>query len=351
MLNRRRHHYSRRSSALMPTLVIVLISMVAALGGAIYWDKQQEEAHSEEVALLEQRVIEEEEIRLPDPEADGVVLSADDKEVPADESPSEEKNKNDEIEEQVEETVEEDEKKSESEPSEKENPMEDKEEESKEEEPTSPPAPATEGKRPAAPSSSAVVKTGDEVDASYFADAVFVGDSLTQGIQLYGIIDTTVLANRGINLQTVYKEDKIRVAEGYTGVIPELKRIQPAKIYVQLGMNDIAWRTQKDFNKLYGELIDNIKDTVPGATIYIQSIFPVTNWYSLEDNGIDNSKVVTYNQGLSELAAEKDCHYLDVHSALINDNGVLPDEASPDGIHLNGPYYQRWFTYLKTHVA
>ena len=182
-------------------------------------------------------------------------------------------------------------------------------------------------------------------------DAAFVGDSLTQGLQLYDILDTNVIANRGINLESIYKADKIRVAEGYTSVFAELERVQPAKIYIQLGMNDIAWRTEKDFTRLYGELIDKVHDEFPDAELYIQSIFPVTNWYALEDNGINNEKIVTFNQHLLDLCVEKGCHYLDVHSALMDENGVLPDAASPDGIHLNAPYYKNWFNYLKTHVA
>jgi glucan-binding YG repeat protein len=77
----------------------------------------------------------------------------------------------------------------------------------------------------------------------------------------------------------------------------------------------------------------------------------VTGWYADEDNGIDNEKVVAYNKLLLDLANEKGCYYLDVHSALVNENGVLPDDMSPDGIHLNAPHYQKWFHYLKTHTV
>lgn len=310
---RKKSYYGRRSSNLMPTLLILVVAMVAALGGALYWDKQQDEAEAAEQAALSQPVVEEE-ITLPDPEADGVVaVAAEDEEQPA--QPSEEQS------------------------------AENKEEGSNEENEDVPEVKAVTS------TAGSTVPACEEVDPSYFADAAFVGDSLTQGLQLYDILDTNVIANRGINLESIYNADKIRVAEGYTGVFDELERIQPAKIYIQLGMNDIAWRSEKDFTRLYGELIDKIHTDFPDAELYIQSIFPVTNWYALEDNGIDNEKVVTYNQHLLDLCAEKGCHYLDVHSALIDENGVLPDEASPDGIHLNAPYYKDWFQYLKTHVA
>jgi lysophospholipase L1-like esterase len=106
-----------------------------------------------------------------------------------------------------------------------------------------------------------------------------------------------------------------------------------------------------DFSRLYGELIDKIHSDFPESILYVQSIFPVTGWYAEKDNGIDNEKVVAYNKLLLDLANEKGCYYLDVHSALVNENGVLPDDMSPDGIHLNAPHYQKWFHYLKTHTV
>ena len=325
MHKRRKSYYNRRSSNLMPTLFVLVIAMVAALAGALYWDNQQAEAEAAEQAALSQPVIEEE-ITLPHPEADGVVaVTEESEEKPAEsseEQPAEDADKDAE---------------------EKEEEKDAESEEPSEEQPQ-------EIKAVTSTAGSTVAECA-EVDASYFIDAAFVGDSLTQGLQLYDILDTNVIANRGINLESIYKADKIRVAEGYTSVFAELERIQPAKIYIQLGMNDIAWRTEKDFTRLYGELIDKIHNEFPEAELYIQSIFPVTNWYALEDNGINNEKVVTFNQHLLELCVEKGCHYLDVHSALMDENGVLPDAASPDGIHLNAPYYKNWFNYLKTHVA
>ncbi len=316
---RRRSYYGRQNSNLMPTIFVLIVAILAAFGGALYWDKLQDEAAAAEMAALSQPVVEEE-ITLPDPEADNTESNENDEE-PAEELTEEPDEESTELPEEQ--------------PSEEEENSEDEEQEIKA-------VNSTAG---------STVPLCDEVDAQYFVDAAFVGDSLTQGLQLYDILDTNVIANRGINLESIYKADKIRVAEGYTSVFSELERIQPNKIYIQLGMNDIAWRTEKDFTRLYGELIDKVHTDFPDAELYIQSIFPVTNWYALEDNGIDNEKVVTFNQHLLDLCVEKGCHYLDVHSALADENGVLPDAASPDGIHLNAPYYKDWFNYLKTHVA
>lgn len=283
---------ARRSSYVWPTLSILLVSLLAALGGAFYWDRLQQNDHSQDVHYVSET---QEEIPLPPPEEplpedDPLNLSNTSSSLPEPEP-----------------------------------------------EPEPEPLPVE-------------VPLCDEVDTAYFSDAAFVGDSLTQGLQLYDILDTNVVANKGVNLQTVYQEDKIRVAEGYTSVLKELERIQPSKIYVLLGANDIGWRDEAAFRELYAQLVDSIQEQHPTAILYLQSMFPVTAAYSDTDNGITNDKLQTYNQEILSVAEEKGAYYLDVASVLRGEDGALPDEVSPDGMHLNAPYYQLWFDYLKTHV-
>ena len=152
---RRKSYYGRRSSNLMPTLFVLVVAMVAALGGALYWDKQQDGAEAAELAALSQPVVEEE-ITLPDPEADGVVAVTEERE----ETPAESSE---------EEPAEEADEKSDEE-------QDEASEEASEEQPQ-------EIKAVTSTAGSTVAECA-EVDASYFIDAAFVGDSLTQGLQL-----------------------------------------------------------------------------------------------------------------------------------------------------------------------
>jgi hypothetical protein len=50
-----------------------------------------------------------------------------------------------------------------------------------------------------------------------------------------------------------------------------------------------------------------------------------------------------------QLAAEKDAIYLNVGESVSDKRGVLPDEASSDGIHLNKKYCIKWEEYLRMH--
>ena len=59
------------------------------------------------------------------------------------------------------------------------------------------------------------VPESERVMGDYFDDAVFVGDSITEGIMLYGMMsNTTVFAGTGVNLLTVYSAQTVKQEDG-----------------------------------------------------------------------------------------------------------------------------------------
>jgi hypothetical protein len=50
-----------------------------------------------------------------------------------------------------------------------------------------------------------------------------------------------------------------------------------------------------------------------------------------------------------QLAEEKNVIFLNVGEGVADASGVLPDEASSDGIHLNKKYCIKWEEYLRAH--
>ena len=197
---------------------------------------------------------------------------------------------------------------------------------------------------------SAVVPESSRVLNSYFDDAVFVGDSLTEGIKLYDIMsNATVLSYTGLGLDNIYTKEVITQEDGTSvSVMNALENAAPGKIYIMMGANSIGY-DKNTFSKKYGAIIDSAKQFHPDAIIYIESILPVTttNKYKLDNQTIDE-----YNEVLMKLAEEKEVYYLDINSSLKNSEGALPTEASPaDGMHFGATYYQKWFDYLKTHTV
>ena len=198
------------------------------------------------------------------------------------------------------------------------------------------------------------VAEGDWLSSDYFDDALFVGDSITEGIKLYDVMNNaTVLASTGVNLNTLYTKDAITLEDGSkVPVLEATAHYDPGKIYLMMGVNSLL-SDEDTFRQDYGRVVETLVSQHPDAILYIQSILPVTAAYEQKANAVaDNAKIDRYNEVLKELAAEKGVYYLNVAEVFKDADGCLPDSASPkDGIHFGSSWYRTWFDYLRTHGA
>lgn len=195
------------------------------------------------------------------------------------------------------------------------------------------------------------VPQSDPVGIDYFDDAVFVGDSITTGIELYGMMENTdVLAGTGVNLLTVYTAQVVKLDDGSRITIMDgLKNKQYKKVYVMLGGNEVRDEAKEQFIKNYTRVIDDIQELQPNAELYIQSITPVTK---INNYRMDNQRIDEYNQALLDLCKEKGVYYVNVAECMKDESGMLPDAASPaDGMHFGPEYYKKWFNYLMEHAV
>lgn len=204
------------------------------------------------------------------------------------------------------------------------------------------------------------VPPSDPVGADYFDDAIFFGDSITTGIPLYHIADNAaVVAMTGINPENINYKECIEVttedgAEQLLTVLEAARLLygERNKIYIMLGGNGTGY-DKETFISNYKRFLDSVKAQYPGATIYLQSMTPVVEGYQNRfDPGLNNDKIDEYNLEIMALAKREKVFYLDVASALKDETGALPKEASPvDGMHFQPEYYMKWFDYLKTHTV
>ena len=197
-----------------------------------------------------------------------------------------------------------------------------------------------------------VVPKGDWVNSEYFDDAMFVGDSITYGMQVYNTMtNATIIAHTGINPQTILNKAVIQQDGEMLTILQAMARHDPGKIYIMLGANGVAFLEENVMMDYYGQFIDSVKQQHPDAIVYVQSILPVTAEKS-EDERYSNDRIDQYNISLMNLCKEKDVYYLNVAEAFKDENGNLPTEASPkDGMHFGSTYYMKWFDYLKCHAV
>lgn len=182
------------------------------------------------------------------------------------------------------------------------------------------------------------------------SNTAMLGNSYLYGFDTYSVLPETDCFYRvGLNVRTVFTETML---DGEVPVIEELKNDKEyAQVLLMFGENELGWPNEQAFLDGYGEVIDTVHEYQPKATIYVQSMLPVSKEVSDENrDGISNENIRKRNENLKNLAEEKDAVYLDIASIMEDDNGDLPEDAATDGIHPSISYYRQWADFLKENV-
>lgn len=194
------------------------------------------------------------------------------------------------------------------------------------------------------------------VEDDWFSDAVFIGDSRTDGLRLYsGIQGADFYCYKGL---TIFEVDERKIVElngnSYSVVEALEKGPQYAKIYISLGVNELGYYNDDAYHQAFSEFLDTVKALQPDAIIYLENLVPVNPQKCAEYKQpyyVNNDRVAAYNAIYPQLATEHQVALLDVASALSDENGILPADATADGVHFTKAWYQKWLAYLMNHTV
>ena len=205
------------------------------------------------------------------------------------------------------------------------------------------------------PADGSAVAQGEDVGSDWFSDAVFLGDSRTDGLRLYsGIRGATFICHTGLSVFTIGKNACIKDEDGEKiTAMDALAKQQYAKVYLMLGVNELGYTTTS-FLKSYTALVEQIKALQPGAAIYLQTLIPIneTIAYSNGTNrGINNAKLKEFNEVITHVAQEEGVFLVDVDVPFWSAEGCLAAENTGDGVHLTRAGYEAWYAYLRTHTG
>ena len=196
------------------------------------------------------------------------------------------------------------------------------------------------------------------VERSSFSDVSFLGDSLTQGMQLYeeGMQNAMFCAYKGVGPNVIVNGTTCKRADGTTEVPLEALTAQnPRAVYLLLGTNVLGRDTDySSFLTYYRLMLDMLNQTLPNTKIYVQSITPVRPEVSQKSGheGLNRDRLYQINNELAAIALEKDCYFLNLWEVLADENGNLIESyAQPDGYHLRPAGYAAWVDYLRSHTA
>ena len=165
------------------------------------------------------------------------------------------------------------------------------------------------------------------VEKSWFAQVSFVGDSLTQGLQIYdtGLPGAQFCAYKGVGPNAFVNGTSCKRADGVTEIpLDALTAQQPKAVYVLLGSNVLGRDTDyTSFLTYYRLMLDMISQALPDAKIYVQSITPVRPEVGTQANhaGLNRDRLCHINNELAAIALEKNCYFLNLWEVLADENG------------------------------
>ena len=215
-------------------------------------------------------------------------------------------------------------------------------------EPTPTPTPAFDFSQP--------VPHGVSVDMDYFSDALFIGDSRTQGLRLYsGVKGATFYDYTGLSIFGVNNPGLVTVdGQSYSIVEALQKGPQFGKVYIAFGMNELGYYNTENYLATFGKFLDQVKEAQPNAVVYLQNLAPVDEAKCAkygQASCITSARVAVFNELFAQLAREHRVCLVDVYSALSDENDGLPSEATSDGIHFQRPWYETWLACLMSHTV
>jgi lysophospholipase L1-like esterase len=171
-------------------------------------------------------------------------------------------------------------------------------------------------------------------------DVVFLGNSITAGVDWNELLGMTNARNRGISGDITY------------GVLERLDEViegKPAKVFILIGINDISRNIPDSFIvSNYKKIITRIQAGSPKTKIYIQTLLPVNNDYTQFKNHYYKDEHIHYvNNALKEIAQTCKVALIDLYPHFQDASGKLNKQFTEDGLHLNAAGYQHWGGLLK----
>ncbi len=200
------------------------------------------------------------------------------------------------------------------------------------------------------PERSVAVPASDPVEDTYFEDAVFLGDSRTEGFYLYsGLKSGTYYYAVGATVESVFSKKAWQTPNGKVPLLDAMAKTPGGKVYVMLGINELGWPKTQAYHDQYAKLIDRIREDHPDAEVVLESLLPVSAKQEAKKTYVNNKRILEYNAIIKTLAEEKDCWYLDVAEAVTGEDGCLRADLTSDGVHMNTAGCKVWLDYLRTH--
>ena len=114
-----------------------------------------------------------------------------------------------------------------------------------------------------------------KADNAYFDDAVFIGDSRTEGLMLYGgLSNAAFYTHKGLMVNTIFTKEAVKDGDQKITIMKALEKHKFRKVYVMLGVNELGWNGTEIFRSRAETLVQKLLADAPESELVIQSLLP-----------------------------------------------------------------------------
>lgn len=167
---------------------------------------------------------------------------------------------------------------------------------------------------------------------------IIIGDSLIAYLNL-NHYQLTHWVNMGIAGDTTV---------GVSKRLDAVKRLRPKKVILSIGSNNLVL-TDMSIAETVDHIMDIYEDLSQDSSIYVLSITPVNEKVKQAKQiyiaGRSNLDIKAINQELSNRLKDR---FIDIAKPLTDDQGLLREDLTTDGIHLNHEGYLIMLKKLQT---
>ncbi|WP_080906005.1 GDSL-type esterase/lipase family protein [Parabacteroides sp. Marseille-P3160] len=174
-------------------------------------------------------------------------------------------------------------------------------------------------------------------------DIIFLGNSITNGNEWGELFNNIHIKNRGISGD---------ISEGILDRLDNILRGKPKKIFLLIGINDIARNISVDSTvQNIKSIISKIQSVTPKTKLYLQSVLPVNSDFGTFAGHMKSDSIKNLNEKLKSITEEYSLRYIDLYSRFVTTGtNKLNPKYTNDGLHLMGTGYFLWRDILMPYV-
>ncbi len=171
-------------------------------------------------------------------------------------------------------------------------------------------------------------------------EIIFLGNSITYRGQWAELFNDRCI-NRGIG-----GDDTDRILLRLDEVINR----KADKIFIMDGINDLGKNRSIEYiMNNFRKMVMSLRQKSPDTKLYLQSVLPINN--KLRNHRRTNDEIKQLNLEIEKLAKEYNVVYIDLYTPFLNPAGMLREDLTTDGIHINGSGYLLWKNIINDYVV